>query len=221
MTLGCIWLYKLLDTLTLGLINWLPDFLMVISYIISWLLILVVVIIGCYFFSTIAAIIASPFYSLLAERAEQILDAKDGFAVIPDKDQSIFDSVKNIVKDIPRCFWREFKKLLYQIPRFLVCVLISVIPIINTVAPISWFLFSAWMAAVQYCDYAYDNHKIPFMVMRRDLRINPTGTLCLGAIIAFGITLPLINLFVPAFAVCAGTRYYHEIKRHFAAEKDI
>ncbi len=39
----------------------------------------------------------------------------------------------------------------------------------QTVAPVLWFLFSAWMLAIQYCDYPFDNHKVPFKEMRTAL----------------------------------------------------
>lgn len=32
----------------------------------------------------------------------------------------------------------------------------------QTVVPVVWFLFGAWMLAIQYCDYPFDNHKVGF-----------------------------------------------------------
>ena len=59
------------------------------------------------------------------------------------------------------------------LPRAVVLFILYFVPGIGqTVAPVLWFLFSAWMLAIQYCDYPFDNHKVPFKEMRTALR-NP------------------------------------------------
>jgi uncharacterized protein involved in cysteine biosynthesis len=71
------------------------------------------------------------------------------------------------MKDIPRIMKREWQKLAWYLPRAIVLLLLYFIPGIGqTVAPVLWFLFSAWMLAIQYCDYPFDNHKVPFKTMR-------------------------------------------------------
>lgn len=57
---------------------------------------------------------------------------------------------------------REWQKLAWYLPRAIVLLILYFIPGIGqTVAPVLWFLFSAWMLAIQYCDYPFDNHKVP------------------------------------------------------------
>jgi CysZ protein len=57
------------------------------------------------------------------------------------------------MKDIPRIMKREWQKLAWYLPRAIVLLILYFIPGIGqTVAPVLWFLFSAWMLAIQYCD---------------------------------------------------------------------
>ena len=161
--------------------------------------------------STIATIIASPFYGLLAEKAEGLIR---GNSVALDNG----DSLADIVKDVPRIIKRELQKMGFYLPRVLVCLIISFIPVVNIVAPICWFLLAAWMMSVQYVDYAYDNHKISFAQMRHDLSQQRLATFSMGAIISLAMTIPLLNLLIPPAAVCAGTKYYVEMEKRYTLD---
>ena len=59
-----------------------------------------------------------------------------------------------------------------------------------------WFLFTRWMMAIQYCDYAYDNHKVPFDKMRQQLRSDLSGSYGKGMTVAIASMVPFLNLFV-------------------------
>ncbi len=178
------------------------NFLIFLAYIISTLLAASLIFVSCYLFSTVATIIASPFYGLLADKVELKLNGT----------QSADQNLSAILRDVPRIIRREIKKQLFFIPRALLCLVISFIPIINLAAPVLWFLLTAWMGCLQYCDYAYDNHKISFAVMKRDLNSNPISTLCFGALVSLTLAVPLLNLIIPPAAVCAGTQYYLAFK---------
>ncbi len=201
---------RLSDFLDSYFIHW-PSFLTFLAYIISFVLGAAIIFACCYIFSTVATIIASPFYGLLADRAEMALNGTKsedtGFA--------------GIIKDIPRIMLRELKKQLFFIPRVIVCLIITVIPVVNAVSPLAWFLLTAWMGCLQYCDYAYDNHKIPFAVMRRDLARGKLPTFTFGAVIALCLTVPVLNLVIPPAAVCAGTRYYLEMQKRYAMAGEL
>jgi CysZ protein len=68
-----------------------------------------------------------------------------------------------------------------------------------------WFLFTAWMMAIQYCDYAYDNHKVPFDTMRKQLRADLGGSYGFGMTVAVASMVPFLNLLVMPIAVCGAT----------------
>lgn len=58
------------------------------------------------------------------------------------------------MKDVPRIMKREWQKFAWYLPRAIVLLILYFIPGIGqTIAPVLWFLFSAWMLAIQYCDY--------------------------------------------------------------------
>ena len=78
-----------------------------------------------------------------------------------------------------------------------------------------WQEFKAFdeYEADKYTDYAYDNHKISFSDMQRDLKSNKLSTFTMGAFIAFALCVPLLNLIIPPAAVCAGTKYYLSLQK--------
>ncbi|WP_186731598.1 EI24 domain-containing protein, partial [Vibrio cyclitrophicus] len=79
-----------------------------------------------YFFSTLANFIAAPFNGLLAEKVEEYLTGQkvndDGFTAV--------------LKDVPRVLAREWRKLLYILPKAIGLFLLLLIPALGqTVGP--------------------------------------------------------------------------------------
>ena len=198
-------LFSYLNDLLFSLFSWWPSFLIFLLYIVSFIFGATIFLVACYFFTTIATIIASPFYGLLAERVELKLTGRKP----PDL------GIVGLIRDVPRILMRELKKLLYTLPWLLLCLVLTVIPVLNLLCPACWLLLAAWLGALQYCDYAYDNHRISFTAMRRDLGRQPLNSLVFGGLIAAATAVPLLNLIAPAAAVCAGTRYFIELQRRY------
>lgn len=176
------------------------------SYVPSWLdwlsyllwPILTITILGTfsYFFSTIANFIAAPFNGLLAEKVEEQLCGK------LDNNQNMM----SVVKDTPRILLRELQKIRYFLPKAIGLFILLLIPAIGqTIAPFLWFIFSAWVLAIQYCDYPFDNHKAPFQSMRQDLKQNQSKAYGFGILVAFFTAIPILNLVVMPVAVCGAT----------------
>ena len=189
----------------------LPEWLSFLHWIVAIVLHLTVGFVFIYFFSTIATIIASPFYGLLAERTENLLRG----ASLPAEEGNF---LVNVIKDIPRIIKRELQKQCFYIPRLIVCLLIAIIPVVNVVFPFLWFLLSAWMLTIQYVDYAYDNHKISFANMRHDLALYRLPSFGMGAVIYLLMLVPILNLIIPPAAVCAGTKYYVEMDKRYTID---
>ena len=204
---GSYFIYHLINDAIIAMVGYLPDFLSFLASLLSYVLALIIIASGFYFFSTFATIIASPFYGLLAERVESIEKG------LPITSSSFYD----LIKDVPRIFLREIQKLAYYVPRLLLCLIVMLIPVVNLISPILWILLASWMISIQFCDYAYDNHKTSFAFMKQDLKANRLSTFIFGFIISFCITIPIFNLFVPAGAVCAGTKYYIAIQKNKGA----
>lgn len=201
--LGGYFLFNFLDSYINSIINTIPEFLAFIKYILVFFAVISILLGGCYIFSTLATIIASPFYGILAERVEIILTKQK-----PNDDGFI-----DVIKDTPRILKRELQKQLYFIPRVLLLLIVFFIPILNIIFPILWFMLTSWMATIQYTDYAYDNNKTPFSIMKEDLSSHKIPSFIFGVIVCLFITIPIVNILVPACAVCAGTKYYVQLKK--------
>lgn len=179
-----------------GWLSMVPEWLSWLSYVLWPLLAIAVLVICSYFFSTFANWIAAPFNGLLAEHLEAKLVGKR-----PPE-----DGVMDAVKDMPRVFKREWQKLAYYLPKALGLLLLMWIPAIGqTLGPVLWFLFSAWMMGIQYCDYPFDNHRVSFHNMKATLREHKGSTMSFGALVMFFTMTPILNLFVMPAAVCGAT----------------
>ncbi|MBB1583649.1 sulfate transporter CysZ [Serratia sp. OS31] len=190
------WLFSQLGDWIPSMMSHVPTWLQWLSYVLWPLAVISVLLVFSYLFSTITNLIAAPFCGLLAEQLEGSLTGK------PLPDTGIF----GIVKDLPRIMAREWRKLAYYLPRALVLLILYFIPGIGqTVAPVLWFLFSAWMLAIQYCDYPFDNHKVSFADMRRALRQHKTDNLQFGAMVSLFTMIPILNLVILPVAVCGAT----------------
>ena len=66
LTLGGYTAFVLVKQVIMSLADYLPEFLLFLLYLLSILAALLIIFLCCYFFSTVASIIASPFYGLLA-----------------------------------------------------------------------------------------------------------------------------------------------------------
>ncbi|WP_392565517.1 sulfate transporter CysZ [Utexia brackfieldae] len=200
---------KITGLLDIGF-QYIPGWLQWLSYLASFLLVVTIAIFFCYFFSTVTNIIAAPFNGLLAEQVEAKLTNQ------PAPDTTIWF----FIKDIPRILLREVYKLIYYIAWAIPLFFLYWIPIVGqTIAPIIWFIFTAWMINLQYADYAFDNHKVSFSQMRMMLRQDAGDNMIFGALVSFFTMIPVFNLVIMPVAVCGSTamwvdHYREEVYRH-------
>ncbi|MFH7565527.1 sulfate transporter CysZ [Oceanimonas smirnovii] len=195
------YLFTQLEVMFTWLAEQTPDYLHWLGYVL-WPLALVTIAVGFSFvFTGFANMLAAPFNGLLAERVELKLTGN------PVPDSGWLD----LIKDTPRMLGREWRKMAYYLPRALGCLLLFLVPVVGqTLAPVVWFAFSAWMMAIQYCDYPFDNHKIDFSVMQRELGSKRRLTWGFGASVTLCSSLPFINLLVMPVAVCGATALWVE-----------
>lgn len=199
------YLFANLDAWINQMLGQVPDFLSWLSYILWPLLTVTILATFSYFFSTLANFIAAPFNGLLAEKVEQKLTGQK----IND------DGLVSLIKDTPRILAREWRKLLYVLPKAIGLFLLLLIPALGqTIGPILWFIFTAWILAIQYCDYPFDNHKIEFNQMRMQLKQEQGKAYGFGAMVALFTTIPILNLFVMPIAVCGATALWVEEFKH-------
>lgn len=202
--IGLIWGFfanigGLLDMLLPGWLEWL-------SFVLIPLLFLMILVSFYFAFTTLANFVAAPFNALLAEKVELQLTGE------PLGDMSF----GAMLKDVPRMLKREWQKIMYSIPRLVALFLLGFVPVLGqTIVPVLVFIFGAWLIAIQYCDYPFDNHKISFQRMRNALSQYRTLNFTFGALVSLFTMIPFVNLLVMPVAVCGATALWVKEYRSF------
>ncbi len=198
------WLFSQLSELADHWIGLLPEWLTWLEYLLWPLAIITVLLLFSFIFSMVANWIAAPFNGLLAEQVEARLTGVQPPEV----------SVTQLLKDVPRILAREWQKLKYYLPKAIGCLILFFIPLVGqTIAPVLWLLLCAWMAAIQYCDYPYDNHKIRFEIMREDLKNHRWTNLGFGLIVSVCTAIPIVNFLIMPIAICGATAMWVDLYR--------
>lgn len=182
-----------------AVMEWLPNFLAPLTWIVWILLGIVVLIIYGYSFNIITNILAAPFYGLLASKTEEMLSGT------APTDEPIPQMVWRVTK-------RELAKLFYFLTRglavVLVMILIGTLPVVGLISPLIGIAWSAWSMAIQYADYPADNHQLGFRNLRNRLWRKKFSSLGFGGIITFCSITPLINIIAMPVAVVGGTAFW-------------
>ena len=185
--------YLELNTYMDSMMSWLPSWLDWLSVVLWPLAVLTILVVFSFIFSTVANWLAAPFNGLLSEKMEAILSGNEA----PK------GSMLDIVKDIPRTLSREWQKLAYYLPRAIgFFIIMWLLPVVGQVI---WFLFIAWMMAIQYKDYPFDNHKVPFATMKQMLKQKQGISYSFGITVALFSMIPIVNLVVMPVAICGAT----------------
>lgn len=187
------WLTVTTQAWTERFMDWLPSYFQWLEYLIYPLLVIFILAMFYFLFTSVTNLIAAPFNGLLSEKVERYESGK----TVSD------EGVAGLIKDIPRTLGREFQKMWYFLPRALGFFLLSLL--LPVIGQIIWFLWISWMMAIQYLDYPFDNHKLPFTRMRFELRAQKGKSLSFGFGIIVLTMIPLINLIVMPLAVAGAT----------------
>lgn len=189
---------------------WLPDWSWLdwLRYLLWPLFALLILVVVYYSFAVVANLIAAPFNGLLAEKVERnlrgVVTSEDGWA--------------ELARILPRALARELAKLAYYLPRVLLLLVLSFVPVLNLAMPLVWFLFGAWMMAIQYCDYPMDNNRVSFAAMRQLLKARRIPALGFGSLVQFGMLVPVLNLILMPAAVIGATLFW--IEEYNASERE-
>jgi len=171
-----------------------------LAYLVFGLLILVVLF---FTFTLLANLIGSPFNGPLAAAVERQLDGHI--------DQH---SNTNIMGEIAKAISGELRKWLYYFFWAVPLLIITFIPVINFVSPFLWFMFGAWIMAIEYLDYPMGNHNYTFISIKATLQQHRMLALGFGAAVMCFTLIPFINLIVmPAAVAGASKLWVKEIKQ--------
>ncbi len=196
--------YSYLSGLIATMLGAIPDWLGFIAWIIWPLIFLTVGLAAGYVFTAVALIIASPFNSLLAEKAEELITGEE----VPS-----LEGLGAALMEVPRAVVREVIKLLYYVPMALFVLILTFVPGINTLSPLLWFLLGAWMMSIQFVDYPMDNHRLGFAEVKEAVRERRLSSLGFGGLVALCTSIPVINFFVVPAAVVGATLLWCEEMR--------
>lgn len=153
-------------------------------------------------FSIIANLIAAPFNGFLAEHVEIQLtgSAVENNSSGPGR---IFQEIKNALVS-------ELRKFIYFVIRALPLIILFFIPMVNLAAPFLWFIFGAWMLALEYMDFPMGNHGILFDELRNRLKARRSLAYGFGLGVMLLTLVPVINFLALPVAVCGATRLWVE-----------
>ncbi len=188
--------------------GWLPDFVKSGLEYVLWPLFAVLILIAVYYsFTLVANLLAAPFNSVLAERVENKLNGLP----VPE-----FKGYKALAGSIGKTISSETKKLFYMLKWLPVLLIISVIPLVNFIAPFAWAAYGAWMLSLQYSDYAMGNHELFFKDELGLLRKNRAVALGFGGALTVMMMIQVLNFFVMPVGVAGGTALW--VKKLSASE---
>lgn len=208
--IGLIWLF--FANIGTWLEAMLPSYLEWLSVVLIPLLFIMLLVLFYFTFTMLANFIAAPFNALLAEKVEQQLTGEKLTEM----------GIAALLADLPRMLKREWQKILYSLPRLVALFLLGFVPVLGqTVVPLLTFAFGAWLLAIQYCDYPFDNHKISFARMRNALAQQKVMNFTFGSLVSLFTMIPLLNLVVMPVAVCgASVMWVREYRRFMLNESD-
>jgi CysZ protein len=181
------------ERLMLSLESRLPGWLGWLDWILWPIFILIVLVVVFNTFAVVANLIASPFNGLLAEKVERLLTGR------PVEQGGNLASI--LVEILPSLI-EELRKLVYALVLAIPFLLLLLVPLVGQTL---WFIYIAWVIAVQYLDYPMGNHGIRFREMRRRLGQQRGMSLGFGAAAALLSMVPLVNFILMPSAVAGAT----------------
>jgi len=178
----------------------LPSWLGFLDSILIPLLYLIGVVLGIWLFGLLAVVIASPFLGNLSSAVERKV-----YGSAPDELLPWWRTITSTLA-------RELRKLGYHLPRLLGVFLLTLIPLVNAVAPVIWLLFGAWTMAVQFVDFPVENRQQSFRTTLAALRRRRAAALGFGLCTALVLAIPLLNFVLIPVAVSGGTLLWHYLE---------
>ncbi|MDH3534218.1 MAG: sulfate transporter CysZ [Gammaproteobacteria bacterium] len=190
--------YSLFYPFVEWLMSYVPGFLDFIEWLI-WLFFGVLAAITVFFaFTPVANIIAAPFNALMSEKIEALLT---GRAVSSDVSfmRMAIDAIAS-----------QLRKLVYILLWASGLFLVSLIPVVNLVAPLLWVIFGSWLLTLEYFDYPMGNHDIVFAEQKRRLAERRGISLGFGGAVMVMTSIPIVNFFAMPVAVAGATLLWVE-----------
>lgn len=176
--------------------QYLPSWLEWLEFLLWPLFVIASLLIVFFAFTLVANILGAPFNGVLSEKIEEQLTHQkvasgEGYA--------------DLLRGARVGIVNEFRKLFYLAVRTLPLLIIILIPGINIFAPFLWFVFGAWLLAIEYLDYPMGNRNLPFKQQLALIKQNRFLCLGFGAALVFMTIIPVLNFFAMPVGVAAAT----------------
>ena len=152
----------------------------------------------------VGSLVAAPFNGMLAEAVEHHLTGSRP----PDLPWP------RMIARLPHTIRQETMKLFYFLFWTVVILISFIVPLVNLLSPVLWALFTAWMCALDFSDYAMDNNRLPFREMRRRLRGDLSMSLGFGFGMMLVLGIPVVNILALPAAVIGATIMWVDHFRH-------
>jgi CysZ protein len=193
-------IYLLGDQFSVLMEQYLPDsegYWVILVYLLWVIFGLLILIIVFFSFTLLANLIGSPFNGPLAAAVERQLESHI--------DQN---SDTSLIGEVAAAIGGELRKWLYYLFWAIPLLILSFIPGLNVAAPFLWFVFGAWMMAIEYLDFPMGNHGYTFPAIKNTLKQKRMLALGFGTA-AMGFTMiPIINLVVMPAAVAGASKLW-------------
>lgn len=150
-------------------------------------------------FTLVANIVASPFNGMLAEAVERHLDPH---STLPEM------TWQRMLAEAARALAAELRKLLYIGLRAIPLLVLSIIPVVNVIAPALWVLFGAWMLCLEYLDCPLGNHGRVFPAVLGEMRGRRRLALGFGGAVTLMTMVPVLNFLAMPVGVAGATSLY-------------
>lgn len=177
----------------------LPNWLQWLTWILWFIFAVGGLLILFFTFSLLANLVSAPFNGLLAEAVEVYLTG-----------QKPKGSEANFFATIVPMIMNELKKMAYFILWSIPFLILFLIPVVNLAAPILWFIFSAWMLALEYGDFPMGNHDIMFAQQRQKVAKKRFLNMGFGSAVSVATMTPILNFLVMPAAVAGATALWVE-----------
>ena len=169
-----------------GVMEDLPEWLNFLRWIMWVLAVLMMALVFGVSFTTLTLLIGAPFYVVLTRRAMMLVSVEP----FPSANTGITALVQETVSAV----LRELSKIRRFVPWVLLALVISVIPVINVLAPIVWLLVNSWIFAFQFVDYPIDARQRPITETREWLAEHRAAALGVGVGVALCASVPFLNV---------------------------
>jgi CysZ protein len=184
------------------LVEWMMSFVPEFLYFLEWLIWLffgtLAALTVFFSFTPVANIVAAPFNALMAEKIEIYLTGR-----APSSQLSFAKMALDAIGS-------QLRKLVYIMLWALALFLISLVPVINLIAPVLWVIFGSWLLSLEYLDYPMGNHELVFDEEKRRLRERRGIALGFGGAVMVLTSIPIVNFVTMPVAVAGATLLWVE-----------